>query len=165
MNNNFTEWLSKYLETTQHEAQKLLDNETSRYFLIVWSIFEFKCFGFITPGKIKDYSSKNYFQTKENEIEEYSQFFHERYQDKKKYINLIFDEKYDNKEFKNTITKAYKDLEKKDKIFLLLFVVYRYRNNIFHGTKGISSWLKFKVEIEKCISLMQLFIDNYKNSV
>ena len=41
---------------------------------------------------------------------------------------------------------------------MLLVVVYRFRNNIFHGNKGVDSWLQYRPQIEKCTNVMQHLI-------
>lgn len=49
------------------------------------------------------------------------------------------------------------------KLKFLLYVVFRYRNNMFHGNKCLSSWLKYKIEINHCIKVMINSIDYLKN--
>lgn len=48
----------------------------------------------------------------------------------------------------------YKKITSEDKLALMFYVVYRYRNNIFHENKGIMSWTQDTEQIEKCISFM-----------
>jgi hypothetical protein len=45
-----------------------------------------------------------------------------------------------------------------DKVFLLVSVVYRYRNNIFHGNKGVESWLHYREQIQHCLQSMQVLV-------
>ena len=159
MDKEFLKWLSKYLGSDEKETNKLLDNELSRYFLIVWSIYEAKCFGgFVKVDKFNEFVKGIIGTIDANRINDSAEYFHKRYQDKKKYQNLIHS-KNGNPRFDEILKKAYTDLTVEEKIFLLTFVTYRYRNNIFHGNKGISSWLKYDKQIKKCIYVLQEFIN------
>ncbi len=154
-------WISGFLKTTEKEAQKLLDNELARYFLIVWSIYEAKCFdGFVKIEKMKQFVDKIEKSIDPKSIDNDSEYFHKRYRDKDKYRNLIYKEKYDSEKFRKIIDKEYSDLTINEKIYLLAFVTYRYRNNIFHGSKGLESWLTFDEQIKKCIQILQVFINS-----
>ena len=157
MDNQFLVWLSGFLNTSEKEAQKLLENELSRYFLIVWSIYEAKCFnGFVQIKKMKQFVDKIEKSIDPKIINDDAKYFHKRYGDKEKYRHLIY--KGDNSKFREIINKKYSDLTVNEKIYLLAFVTYRYRNNIFHGSKGIESWLRFDEQIKKCIQILQIFI-------
>ena len=85
------------------------------------------------------------------------QYFYERYQNDELYKNLIHDDNYD--DIKNILKTDKSNITNKDKLFLLLYVVYRYRNNIFHGNKGVRSWIKYIVQIEKCVKVMIIMLD------
>jgi len=159
MHKDFLKWLSKYLGADEEKTNELLDNELSRYFLIVWSIYEAKCFeGFVKEHKLNGFAKRMVGTIYSNRINNSAEYFHKRYQDKKKYQNLIHS-KNGNPRFNEILKKGYTNLTVEEKIFLLTFVTYRYRNNIFHGNKGISSWLKFDEQIKKCIYVLQEFIN------
>jgi len=161
MDKEYLVWLSKFLNTTEKEAKKLLDNELARYFLIVWSIYEAKCFkGFVKMGKMEQFVNKIEKSIDIESINTDSEYFHKRYGNKDKYRNLIFSKKHDSKKFREIIDKEYSELTINEKIYLLAFVTYRYRNNIFHGSKGIETWLTFNEQIKKCINILQLFINS-----
>jgi len=87
---------------------------------------------------------------------EFGRYFHSRYQNKKRYKNLIH--KRNSKEFEGIISTQFDILSDYQLIFMLLFVVYRFRNNIFHGNKGVESWLKYKEQIDFCRRIMQSII-------
>ncbi len=159
MDKEFLKWLSEYLEADEKETKELLDNEMVRYFLIVWSIYEAKCFkGFVKVDKFNEFAKRIAERIDANRINDSAEYFHKRYQDKKKYQNLMHG-KNQNSSFDKILKKAYTNLTVEEKIFLLTFVTYRYRNNIFHGSKGISFWLKYDEQIKKCIYVLQEFIN------
>jgi len=59
---------------------------------------------------------------------------------------------------KAILSKDFEVLSADEIAFFTIFVVYRYRNNIFHGNKGVASWLKFQDQIKLCIKVMQTLI-------
>lgn len=158
MHKEFLKWLSEYLEADEEETNKLLNNELARYFLIIWSIYEAKCFkGFVKVDKFNDFVEGIVGIIDTSRINDSAKYFHKRYQYNKKYQNLIHKNRCSR--FSEILKKEYTDLTVEKKIFLLTFVTYRYRNNIFHGNKGISSWLEYDEQIKKCIYVLQEFIN------
>lgn len=160
MSNTFEKWFASYLKQDESEIRVLLNNKIATRFLIIWSIFEAKCFnGFMQVNKIENCSAaiigKRCFNIKKfsNALEH----FHKRYQDKRIYRNLMYGQK--SKELDNILHKDICSLSSNESIYFLLFVIYRYRNNIFHGNKGVSSWLRYEEQIEHCIKVMQLFLE------
>ncbi len=158
MNDKMLLWLSNYLVAQEQEVRKLLDNEIARYFLIVWSIYEAKCFkeGF-GKKEIEKFAAQTEKLIDLNLIDDYAKYFHIRYQDRNKYENLLH--KHEFPRLDKIINSKYDTLNANDKIYLLVVVTNRYRNNIFHGSKGIESWLQFDEQIRKCIEVIQQFID------
>ena len=59
---------------------------------------------------------------------------------------------------KGILATKFDALSDYQRIFMLLFVVFRFRCNIFHGNKGVESWLKYKEQIRFCIEVMQSLI-------
>ena len=56
--------------------------------------------------------------------------------------------------FYQILKKEFEKISAEEKIYFLVYIVYRYRNNMFHGTKGLESWIRYKSEIERCIDIM-----------
>ena len=160
MPNTFEKWFASYLKQDESEIRVLLNNKIAIRFLIIWSIFEAKYFnGFMQVNKIKNCSNAIIGKSCFN-ITKYSnalEHFHKRYQDKRIYKNLMHGQK--SKELDNILHKDIRSLSSNESIYFLLFVIYRYRNNIFHGNKGVSSWLRYEEQIEHCIKVMQLFLE------
>ena len=153
MNADVQSCLAKILNTTRNNIEQIIKEEKATTYLWVWSIFEQKIFdGFMTKEKIKDkalYFEKSYDALC---IENIVEKFYERYQDKQKLRNLLHNDK--KTDLKKILDNNYKDLSKNDKLYLLFFVAYRYRNNIFHGNKGVLSWINYTKQIDACIKFM-----------
>lgn len=168
--NEFNSWLAKYSNSNSNEVTKLLEDKFAIKFLITWSIFESSCFdGFLRYDEIIKFSKKEsalaHAESSAKELDAQVQFFHERYQNKSIYKNLLHKNQCDKNKpiyMDDLLGRSHESLEIHDKIFLVTFVVYRYRNNIFHGNKGIESWLKFSECIERCTKIMQIFIPTPK---
>ena len=160
MTDSFDRWFASYLDQDELQVARLLKDRTATRFLITWSIFESDCFGgFVQFKQINDYSKtiveKSDF--KRERFAEALRYFHNRYQEPQLYKNLMHKQK--SPELKQILEKDIGVLTPSEEIFFLVAVVYRYRNNIFHGNKGVSSWLKFREQIDLCRNIMQELID------
>lgn len=123
----------------------------------MWSIFEQQLFnGFLKFRDLKTYSN-DHLEKWNDALENEFQYFHDRYQDKKTFRNLLHKDNYE--EITNIIISEKSKITNNQKMLFLLYVVYRYRNNIFHGTKGVESWIQFKPQIEKCVDIMIMMLN------
>lgn len=60
----------------------------------------------------------------------------------------------------NILKKKKECLTDNEKMQLALYVLYRYRNNIFHGNKGARSWNQYIEQIDQCVKTMAFIIDD-----
>jgi formylglycine-generating enzyme required for sulfatase activity len=155
----FEKWFAGYLKQDLKQVELFLRDETATRFLIVWSLFESHCFdGFTQVKKFWAFSkrvteSPNFYG--ENFLET-GKYFYSRYQNRQRYKNLMH--KQTSKELDEILSKGFDNLNPCELVFFLLFVVYRFRNNIFHGNKGVQSWLHYKEQITLCLTIMQPLI-------
>ncbi|MGV0961325.1 MAG: hypothetical protein ACOYB1_15985 [Limnohabitans sp.] len=160
----FNSWLACYLQQSENEVIKLLEDKTATQFLIAWSLLESAWFkGF---AKIEDINCVAVQKAKNEEIiigelDDFVRFFHDRYQNETLYRQLMHKQKH--MPMDELRLKDFSKFSSSEKICFTLIVVYRYRNNIFHGNKGVESWLKYEECILKCIAMMQLLIPISKN--
>lgn len=155
----FDQWVANYLGQDAREVTRLLGDKTAIRFLIAWSLFETSCFGGFAKVEDFDDFARDLVSTKgyqPSELMVAANHFHERYQDKKLYRNLMHKQK--SPCIALIRQKDVGSLSADEIVFFVIFVVYRYRNNIFHGNKGVQSWLKFKHQIKLCINVMQTLI-------
>jgi hypothetical protein len=160
----FDQWFADYFQEDQLQVEHLLRDGTVTRFLIAWSLLESRCFGgFVKVDELSsfatDVTESGTFRNKD--FWEPGRHFHSRYQDKQCRKNLIH-KKHKNsnelEEFRGILSTQFDALSNYQLVFMLLFVVYRFRNNIFHGNKGVESWLKYKEQIYFCFRVMQSFI-------
>ncbi len=168
--NEFEHWLANLFGKSDEQVRQLLNDLTAVQFLITWSIFETVCFK--REMKIHEIGSvAERIVTTEgfdvSSIREGAQHFHQRYQDKKLVKNLIHGGKQTltkattkmmTNEISPILKLAFDRLNDTQIVVLSTFVVYRFRNNIFHGGKCVTSWLKSKEHIDLCTSVMQQLI-------
>lgn len=155
----FERWFASYLGASEIDIARLLNDKTAMRFLIAWSILESKCFeGFMKVEKIRSYSNDALAlaAVSSAEIKNIAKYFHVRYQDKNLYRNLMYTQK--STELEKILATSFAALAEPDIAFLLLFVVYRFRNNIFHGNKGVESWLQYHEQIGHCVVAMQALV-------
>ena len=94
----------------------------------------------------------------EGDLEEEILHFHERYQDKRKYRNLKHKDP-DYQVANSVLSKEISEVSGEDQIAFLIYVIYRYRNNMFHGNKRLDSWIQYRQQIEYCTNAMIKIID------
>lgn len=156
----FDQWFANYLGQDTLHVERLLHDKAAIRFLIAWSLFETSCFGgFAKDNDIEDFA-KDLVGTKgfqPSELMDAAKHFHERYQDENLYHNLIYVQK-SYPQLESIRHKGFTSLSDFELVYFVIFVVYRYRNNIFHGNKGVASWLSFKPQIKLCIKVMQVLI-------
>ena len=165
---SFARWLSTLLNEREIELQRLLADPAAQHFLIAWSLFESKCFdGFLKARAIRGFANRAVQEGfRPTQIAEQFLYFHGRYRGKtgaKALENLLHGDKTPDSvshDFKTCIASASDTLSTEDQTFVVALVVYRYRNNMFHGAKGVQSWLKYTEQIEHCTSAMQAFISH-----
>jgi len=149
---NLKIWIAKYDEVRAEEVESYFQNANVTGFLIIWTIFEQKKFG----GLVKYNSLKSLLPFDTSSLSEQIAHFHDRYKCPKLYDNL---KQSDSKpEIDDIIKKSIGELTQQDKCLFLLYVVYRYRNNIFHGNKGVNSWAQYTTEIQYCVDVMRTIL-------
>lgn len=158
MTQEVEEWLAGYFDTDTNRIEELLTNQLATTYLLIWPIFEQKFFnGFMKKSEIKRFAADHAECYGKMNSEYIIKYFHKRYQDNNNYHHL---KHRDNcSDIDEILKKSYDKLKSEEKLALGLYVVYRYRNNIFHGNKGIKSWVNYKTQIEYCLQFMMRFID------
>lgn len=154
---NLKAWLASYFIIKETEVESYFRNENVSGFLIMWTILEQKLFdGFVLPNKFETFSTANSSKwNQEFEIE--FVYFHDRYQNKDIFQNLCHGDR--NLKVNEIINSLPTNINTNDKLLFLLYVVYRYRNNIFHGNKGVDSWIIYSTQIGKCVQIMKYLLD------
>lgn len=155
----FDQWFANYLGRDVLQVERLLSDKTATRFLIAWSLFETSCFGGFAKVEKFDAFATDLVDTKGfklGELTDDASYFHDRYKNEELYGNLMWDQK--SPQLNSILFKDFESLSADEIMFFVIFVVYRYRNNIFHGNKGVASWLKFQDQIKLCIEVMQTLI-------
>ncbi len=162
----FEAWLAKLLGHGEREVRRLLADETALHFLMAWSLFEAKLFGgFAKINDIDAFSKRIIVQEQFNvgAIESIAGHFHSRYQNNGLYRHLMHQQT--SARMERLLKLPFGSLSGDDKVFIAALTAYRYRNNIFHGNKGVDSWLQFRPQIRHCIDVMKAFIDHAEQLV
>jgi hypothetical protein len=165
----FKAWLEHYLETegSTQPCDGLLSNPAAIRFLIAWSCFEQQFFkGFMKGDSIEPVSKEpsGCKLMKQSSLNKIVSEFHQRYQDAKK-LDRLFPKKPQDRhepkgkaEFQLLIKEDFDSLVPEQKCQLLLWVIFRYRNNIFHGNKGVAGWLRYQEQIDMCTRAMLVWL-------
>lgn len=155
----FDRWFASYFDQDAQQVARLLRDRLSVDFLLAWFMLESRCFkGNLTAEKLQTYAHTAAALDILNTpgITNATEFFHNHYQNEDNYRDLLRHDKSES--FKKVIDTPHAKLGKADLVFMLLFVVYRFRHNIFNGDNGVQTWLQFHFEIEMCTLVMQALI-------
>lgn len=141
-------WIANFFEINLLDEQ-LSQIESVKNFALFWNIFEkYFCDKSANLNKIKSeiYSlSDKGFELPDKISLEYYPYFKQKYLTEK-----LTNERFERLEFRNTKSDiGFKNLLKhilenekslkKEKILACFIIIYRFRNNLFHGTKNIAS--------------------------
>lgn len=155
---DFDAWFADYLGERPEEVPRLLEDKTAVRFLIAWSLLEPRCFGGFARGKDLSYHCQRLVKEEFDlvPLNPILEHFHSRYQCEELHLDLMRGNTKPN--IKPLLEKSLDELSNYEKVFLIVSVVFRYRNNIFHGLKSVKSWLEYEEQIDYCIRIMQSLI-------
>jgi len=140
-------WLAEYFKGSPLQIDRLLRDGTAVRFLIAWALFESRCFdGYVRIHELSNFAKEatQSQRFRRDAFLEAGKHFHDRYQDRSRYRHLMHSQ--NSEEMESILKMSFNSLDDYHLFFMLLLVVYRYRNNIFHGNKGVESWLHFRRE-------------------
>ncbi|QZN76189.1 hypothetical protein [Paenibacillus sp. DR312] len=157
------QWVKNKLKCRREDMEMLFKSKTARNFLIIWNIFEIELFNkYCTLALLGDVASKLSRSERIDELQGAIEYFHERYYgDKEKYRHLKNNQRPVEVPDK-VASSLFSDCSIEEKIHFLLFVLFRYRNNMFHGNKGLHTWLQYDKQIQSCTKTMCIIIDMYE---
>lgn len=157
----FASWLGGLFGQSEFQARRILEDEHALHFLVAWSLFESKCFGgFVKLDQIHNFAQRIARESQFNRTKLLcaSAHFHDRYQDKERLRNLLHSKHCD--DFTAILAKPHTNLTAEEVVFFTVFVSYRFRNNIFHGNKGVDSWLHYGEQISLCTGVLQALVSH-----
>jgi hypothetical protein len=156
----FERWLGALLKQSEREVQLLLSDSAALQFLIAWSLFESKCFdGFVKIDRIQKFSERVAAEGCDpDSLDAALAHLHQRYQDKELYRQLMHGQV--SSRMDSLLREPLSSFSGSGKIFFLSIVAYRYRNNMFHGNKGVQSWLAYAEQIRLCTISIGHFVSH-----
>lgn len=160
----FEAWFAELLGQSELNVRRLLNDGRAIRFLLTWAIFEPRCFD-ASANEEKIYGLSRKITRRgfdEGVLSEALEHFHARYQDKSRLRHLLHGRKAER--LRKSLALSTEELSPADRTFLVLFVVFRFRNNMFHGNKGVAAWLQYGEEIRLCTEAMQSVITYLEKS-
>ena len=155
-------WLARHLDSDYAGIEAIFNENNARLFLFIWPVFEKEVFEKnMTLNKINGRARMFENHHQHLDLEGMTKRFHARYKNcNEVYQRLINREpKNSNESINRIFNKKYDDVLLYEKMKLLFFVTYRYRNNIFHGNKDILNWDNNEEQIRDCITFMIKIIE------
>lgn len=124
-------------------------------FILLWNLFECKvCSKNFKKEEINNYVSSINIALNSLYIDEAFFYFKDRY--------LNNENKFENLNLRGDAQKIKNNLQwNNDKMYTIIFIIQRYRNNMFHGEKNISflEWQKNNFEVAN--AFLSKLLENY----
>ena len=166
-------WIKKFFKLDL-ESPTLNEIESIKNFALLWNMFErYFCRKNANLENIKnnlfELDAKGY-SFPESLSTDFFEFFKDRYvtnnQTNALFENLGFREGNSDKKYKILLKSILEDnsSEIKDKILANFIIIYRFRNNLFHGSKDIATISQQKVNFEIANKIIMIFLDFLKRS-
>lgn len=154
------EWVASKLNCPVDDVKKLYTSTVGIDFLLVWTQYETLCFNGVYDKKSRKDLIARFIDMAIDitPLEESFEYFYNRYLTNYDYLKGLFNNKKTQKDFltfQRLLSKQKESLTIEDKLTILLLVVGRYRNNLFHGNKCLKKWLSYENEIFKCVEVMK----------
>ncbi|NLN33626.1 MAG: hypothetical protein GX159_08530 [Flavobacteriaceae bacterium] len=169
---NENEWFKSFfqLENKDFDLSKI---ESAKNFVLFWSLFErYFCDKEASLRVIDDNFTKlsDSYSMPSEITEHYYELFRNRYTSNGVVNSLIeslnFRKKYSDPNYKSKLIEILENdsASEKDKVFACFIIIYRYRNNLFHGSKRIAN-IETQLEIfENSNNVIAIFLDFLKSS-
>lgn len=171
----FEHWFVRFSEknATNEQADQVVQDHTGFAFMIVWNLFESRCFSRgIDPTLIEVFTKNVSVQSSLSKLKKPWAHFHNRYTNARKgddrITRLFFNPKrknseksIDEKTFRELLSQKGQTLSNAEKSKLMLLIVQRFRNNIFHGNKKPYTWPKNRRQIQHCIKILMVWLEAY----
>ena len=157
---NVLEWINEKIITDKENKLIPEDVKNIMSFSLLWNLFESLCCNKnASISKISKLIDKKINLFNENDYIDIFNYFMERYQDNTKFnkLNLLNGSE---KLVKKVLKREYTD--KNNKLKFIMYIIYRYRNNLFHGEKDMR-YIKFQKEnFEITNKFLMRFIEKCK---
>ena len=171
------DWINDTIINEREHRIDSSDIDDIRDFSLLWNLFEDICWNqnnensnaFPLREILKIVSSKyQSLRSNQSDIDEIYNYFIDRYQDNNKFDNLKFRDNETENIAKTLLEKAINDSSSsitfEEKIKIILSIIHRYRNNLFHGEKDMQYIRLQKGNFEKSNKFLMLFIEKCKPS-
>lgn len=153
-------WLTTKWCVPRPFVDEFFEIQASSYFLLIWPIFEHDvCNGYMTSSKIRDIAKKYKNCYDEMCIDDILKRFYDRYTDRNSpdsHWNSLCQNDLGEvvSQAERVLNQPWNKSKPVEKIQFGLYVIYRFRNNIFHGNKTVLEWLRNKPQIEDCVLVL-----------
>lgn len=171
LEDSITVLFSEIYHSFEKETMEGLFNRQVLVFVILWSIFESECIGKSKQLKLENIGSfvkRNHSKIHQEATKDYFNFFDNRYRNNIDSYHFLLNFNRDIIRFNRKNYDMY-DIFNKDNLnkyshcemlLFLIYIIYRFRCNIFHGNKNIFDWKKDKSPINKCCHALTQIIYN-----
>ena len=172
-NDNFViEWLKDYFDKSTLDEKSL---KPVLHFSLLWNLFEHTYFTddkHLNPKRLLDLSDISFHSLEDKHLDTAFKFFKDRYfpegRTDERFLTLKLNQTAQNgdtsnHEFcKNTLTAS--SPEKQNKVKCIFLIIYRFRNNLFHGVKNPNTLNIFERPFKEINKFLIYYIEKTANN-
>ena len=160
---NVIKWINEKIINGGTGKMEANDIDEIRDFALLWNLFEdLLCDNNANMCKIDALIDKNIDKFNDSEYQDIFEYFYDRYKNNDAKFNAL----RLHEPQKNLVKKVLNDefMDKNNKLKFIMSIIYRYRNNLFHGEKDMR-YIRFQKEnFEKTNEFLMYFIDTCRSN-
>jgi len=160
---NVIEWINDTIinsENDKIEANEIIDIKD---FALLWNLFESLCCNkFANMNKINNLIDTKIDLFSQSEYQEFFDYYYNRYKNDNAKFSALKLRNGDKELVQKVLNDEYTD--KNNQLKLILAIIYRYRNNLFHGEKNMQYIKLQKENFENANNFLMYFIEKCKGN-
>jgi len=156
---NVIQWINETIINDGTNRIEVNDIDEIRDFVLLWNLFESLCFDkFVDMNKINRLIDTKIDLFDETQYQDIFDYFYNRYKNDVSKFNALKLRNSDKILVKKVLNDEYED--KNNKLKFIMAIIYRYRNNLFHGEKDMRYIRLQKENFGNTNKFLMYFIEN-----
>jgi len=160
---NVIQWISETIINEDSDRIEANDIDEIRDFALLWNLFEALCCDkFAKMQKINSLIDSKIDLFEETKYQNIFDYFYNRYKNDTTKFNALKLRNGDKELVRKVLDNTY--IDKNNKLKFIMAIIYRYRNNLFHGEKNMRYIRLQKENFEKTNKFLMYFIETCKDN-
>ena len=161
--NNVIQWINETIINDGTNRIEVDDIGEIRDFALLWNLFESLCFDkFVDMNKINRLIDTKIDLFDEAKYQDIFDYFYNRYKNDNPKVEALHLRNGDKELVKKVLNDNFTD--KNNKLKFIMAIIYRYRNNLFHGEKDMRYIRLQKENFQNTNKFLMYFIETCKEN-